>query len=412
MLIIQKYGGVTLETPEKIKAAARRISEVKNSKHQIVAVVSAMGQTTNQLLDLSQQVSQTPLLRELDMLLSVGERISMALVSIALNDLGHEAISLTGSQAGIMTDETHLNAIITDVKAHRVTEALAKNKIVILAGFQGVNPESKEITTLGRGGTDTSAVAMAIYLKADRCEILKDVPSIFSADPKIIKNAKPLKQLSYPVLLDMTYWGAKVLHYRSVELASLNKVNLYVGPAAQNNSIETNSADTNSTNSENYTLGTYINEDIMFETTKPISVNSHETVLKINITDTQISSPIEILLKTFREHQIGTPQVLFGTFQNNINSFYITGPQEMLNLIKKFSVNNSLYEIDSQILSSVSLTCTGSSLNDVLVESQKALSQQKIKIYSFTQSAMSLNFFVTQNNRTESLKALHSLIDL
>ncbi|MFN3454916.1 MAG: aspartate kinase, partial [Pseudobdellovibrio sp.] len=147
MLIVQKYGGATLAEPQKIKSVARRISELKNKNIQVVAVVSAMGQTTNQLINLAHDVSPSPNLRELDMLLSVGERMSMSLVSIALNDLGIQAISYTGSQAGILTDEAHLNAIIKDVKAHRVQEAIQNNKVVILAGFQGVSPVTKEITT-------------------------------------------------------------------------------------------------------------------------------------------------------------------------------------------------------------------------------------------------------------------------
>ena len=165
MLIVQKYGGATLETPEKIKNIAANIANLKKNNNQIVAVVSAMGQTTNQLIQLAQQVSKKPQLRELDMLLSVGERTSMALVSMALHDLNCDAISFTGSQAGILTDEAHLNAMIKDVKAYRVQEALDKNQVVILAGFQGVSPVTKEITTLGRGGSDTSAVAMAAYLR-------------------------------------------------------------------------------------------------------------------------------------------------------------------------------------------------------------------------------------------------------
>lgn len=236
MLIVQKYGGATLATPEKIKAVAQRISDLKKSGKNIVAVVSAMGQTTNQLIHLAHQVSANPSLRELDMLLSVGERTSMALLTMALNDLHCPAISFTGSQAGILTDESHINANIIDVKAFRVSEALQQNKVVILAGFQGVSALTKEITTLGRGGSDTSAVAMASHLKADHCEILKDVDSVFTADPKLISQALPLRFLNFDQLLEMTLLGAKVLHYKSVEMAKAKNVKLYVGPAADPNS--------------------------------------------------------------------------------------------------------------------------------------------------------------------------------
>ncbi len=409
MLIVQKYGGVTLETPEKIKAAALRISNIKNTNHQVVAVVSAMGKTTNQLLDLSQQVSKTPLLRELDMLLSVGERISMSLVSIALNDLGHQAISLTGSQAGILTTDLHLNAMITDVKAHRVSEALEKNKIVIIAGFQGVSPVTKEITTLGRGGTDTTAVAMAIYLKADRCEILKDVDSIFSADPKLIPKAKPIKKLSYGVLLEMTFWGAQVLHYRSVELAFLNQVNLYIGPASEN---------PNHQSTESEKIGTAVNKDIMFETTKPIAVNSHQSVFKISILQTDEfknlshkKSSFDFLISVFRDHQIATPQILHGYVIENEMKIYITAPNESLMLIKNLALKNQFFKLESQSLCSVSLTCTGSSLNEVLLQSQDKLDEKNIEILAFTQSSMSLNFFIDQKDKASAVEALHQLIN-
>ena len=397
MLIIQKYGGATLETPEKIKAAAFRIAKTKNKGHQVVAVVSAMGQTTNQLLDLSQKVSKNPLLRELDMLLSVGERISMSLMSMALNDLNHQAISLTGSQAGIFTDDVHVNAMIRDVKAHRVTEALQENKIVIIAGFQGVSPTTKEITTLGRGGTDTTAVAMASFLKADRCEILKDVPSIFSADPNLVKDAKPLNKLSYPILLEMTYWGAKVLHYRSVELAYMNKVKLYVGPA---NEI-----------ADEKNQGTIIQEDIMFESTKPIAVNSHQSVFAISIKNKTQSEAIEILNEDFKRNQIGTPQILFGINSNkNEILLFVTAPPEIMSMIKSLCEKNENLKIEDPNLCSVSLTCTGSSLNEVLNLCQKKLAEQNIQPKYFTQSAMSLNFFIDNDKKEKAIQILHALI--
>lgn len=195
-LIVQKYGGATLADPDKIKTVSARIAE-QAQDNSLIVVVSAMGKTTNSLIDLANQVSQHPQRRELDMLLTVGERISMSLVSMALNDLGCPAISFTGSQAGIFTDDSHVNAFIKDVKPVRVEEALKNNKVVILAGFQGVSPISKEITTLGRGGSDTSAVAMAAAFNAERCEILKDVPAVFTADPNIVESAKPIHQLNY-----------------------------------------------------------------------------------------------------------------------------------------------------------------------------------------------------------------------
>ena len=398
MLIVQKYGGATLETPEKVKAAAERLADLKNDNIQVVAVVSAMGSTTNELIALAHKVSSTPHLRELDMLLTVGERISMSLVSIALNDLGHEAISFTGSQAGILTDDAHLNAMIKDVKAFRVQEALQKNKIVILAGFQGVSPNTKEITTLGRGGSDTSAVAMAAFLKADRCEILKDVPSIFSADPKIVAHARPIDKLHYDQLLEMTYWGAKVLHYRSVELAKVTKVKLYVGPANAKNAKST------------ATTGTLINEDIMFESSRPLAVNSHSQVIVIHFKNLDLATALNQFEQWLTKNNVGMPQILSGLQQNNMTQLFLTAPHENLAALKAALEHEPLFTIDSQNYCSVSLTCTGSSLNQVLKNTTAVLKDKNINPIHFTQSSMSLNYFISQEKKNEAIQALHSLI--
>lgn len=399
MLIVQKYGGATLADPEKIKSAAARISELKKKNIQIVAVVSAMGQTTNQLIDLAQNVSRSPNLRELDMLLSVGERISMSLVSIALNDLGHDAISFTGSQAGIFTDESHLGAMIKDVKAHRVQEALEKNKIVILAGFQGVSPVTKEITTLGRGGSDTSAVAMAAYLNADRCEILKDVSSIFTADPKLVTQAQKITQLNYDHLLEMTYWGAKVLHYRSVELAKIKKVKLYVGPAHDQKNGQTSE-------------GTLIHEGVMFESSKPLAVNSHSKILEVAIHTKTPAQAFEILFQTLQKSNIAVPQILNGFIKNDKTHMLLTAPPEILTAIENidFKKYNQVNIVNNK-LCSVSLTCTGSTLNDTLMAVTQKLQQDNIQPEHFIQSAMSLNYILDLDSKDKAIQALHSLIN-
>ena len=181
-IIVQKYGGVCLETPAKIRAVARSLADLHGRDHRVVAIVSAMGTTTDQLIQMAYQVSPTPNRRELDMLLTTGERISMSLMSMALSDLGVPAISFTGSQAGVMTDDSQSSARILDIRPIRVLEELDRGRVVVLAGFQGVNPATREITTLGRGGSDTTAVAMAAALKAERCEINKEVDGICFAD--------------------------------------------------------------------------------------------------------------------------------------------------------------------------------------------------------------------------------------
>src|SRR4051794_24343724 len=225
-IIVQKYGGACLETPAKIRAVASSLADLHSRGHRVVAIVSAMGKTTDELVKTAYQVSSHPNRRELDMLLTAGERISMSLMSMALADLGVPAISFTGSQAGVMTDESHSSARILDVRPVRVREELDRGRIVVLAGFQGVNPLTREITTLGRGGSDTTAVAMAAALSAERCEIVKEVDGVCSADPRIVANSKPLRQLDYASLSEMCFWGAKVLHFRIAELAQNENVPL------------------------------------------------------------------------------------------------------------------------------------------------------------------------------------------
>jgi aspartate kinase len=225
-IIVQKYGGTCLETPAKLRAVASSLADLHRRGHRVVAIVSAIGKTTDELVKMAYQVSPHPNRRELDMLLTTGERISMSLMSMALSDFGVPAISFTGSQAGVMTDDSHSSARILDVRPIRVREELDRGRIVVLAGFQGVNPVTKEITTLGRGGSDTTAVAMAAALKAECCEIIKEVDGVCSADPRIVANSKPLRQLDFTSLSEMCFWGAKVLHFRSVELAQSQNVPL------------------------------------------------------------------------------------------------------------------------------------------------------------------------------------------
>ncbi len=226
-LIVQKYGGTSVGDPDRIKSVAARIVAAAESGQQVCVVVSAMGQTTDQLVDMAAQISPAPYARELDMLLSAGERISMALLSMAIIELGREAISFTGSQAGIVTDTTHGKARIVEVRARRVIEALEAGKIVIVAGFQGVST-ALDVTTLGRGGSDTTAVALAAALKADACEIYTDVSGVYTADPRIVPEATKLHAVTYEEMLELSASGAKVLMLRSVEYARNYGVTIHV----------------------------------------------------------------------------------------------------------------------------------------------------------------------------------------
>lgn len=392
-IVVQKYGGATLADPVKIKAVAKRIADQVKSGTRLVVVVSAMGKTTNSLIDLASQVSTNPHQREMDMLLSVGERISMSLMSMALNDLGCPAISFTGSQAGILTNDSHVNAFIVDVKAFRVQEALDQGKVVILAGFQGVSPQTKEITTLGRGGSDTSAVAMSAYFDASRCEILKDVPAVFTADPNVVKEARPLKELNYDQLMEMTFWGAKVLHYRSVELAKIRKVSLYIGPAATKTSE-----------------GTLVEEGLnMFESCKALSLNSHETVLQIT---SQHSSnhTLDSLKKYFEVKQIAFPQLLDLERKEGKTVLLMTGPQEIMSAIKNALDKHQDFALHPTDFSTVTLTCTGSTAPEIPQQVMKTLDSANVQAHKMMIHAMSVTVLVDSATRKTTLQALHTLI--
>jgi aspartate kinase len=227
-LVVQKYGGSSVATAERIRRVAERIVETKKAGNDVVVVVSAMGDTTDELLDLAQQVCPFPPAREMDMLLTSGERISNSLVAMAIHSLGAEARSFSGSQAGVITTGSHGNAKIIDVTPGRVRTALDEGSIVLVAGFQGVSQDSKDITTLGRGGSDTTAVALAAALNADVCEIYTDVDGVFSADPRIVPDAHRLETVSFEEMLELAACGAKVLMLRCVEYARRYNVPVHV----------------------------------------------------------------------------------------------------------------------------------------------------------------------------------------
>jgi len=233
-LIVQKFGGSSVADAEGLKRVANRIVATKKAGHQVVVVVSAMGDTTDELIELANQVSPLPNGRELDMLLTAGERISMALLAMAISNLGHEARSFTGSQAGIITTSTHGKARVIDVTPGRIQEALKEGSIAIVAGFQGVSQDTNDITTLGRGGSDTTAVALAAALEADVCEIYTDVDGIFSADPRVVPAAKKLSTVTYEEMLELAASGAKVLHLRCVEYARKYELPIHVRSSFSN----------------------------------------------------------------------------------------------------------------------------------------------------------------------------------
>ncbi|HEY5479713.1 MAG TPA: aspartate kinase [Gaiellaceae bacterium] len=226
--VVMKFGGTSVGDPEKLKKVAARLVATYEAGNRVVGVLSAMGHTTDELVELAHKISPNPDPREMDMLISVGERISCALAAMAIHDLGHEAISLTGSQAGIVTDTVHTKAKIVAIRGKRIHDALDKDKIVLVAGFQGVSSDSLDVTTLGRGGSDTTAVALAGAIGAEACEIYTDVDGVFTADPRVVKTARKLHAVSYDEMLEMAASGAKVLQLRSVEFARNHNVMVHV----------------------------------------------------------------------------------------------------------------------------------------------------------------------------------------
>lgn len=227
-ILVQKYGGSSVDGHERLRSVAKRVAASRAAGADLVVVVSAMGQTTDALIKLAHDVSPSPSRRELDMLLSTGERVSMALLAMALHDLKVEAISFTGSQSGILTSGPHSAARIVEVKPDRIRTELSRGRVVIVAGFQGVDPTTKEITTLGRGGSDTTAVALAAALAPARCEIYTDVAGVYTADPRIVQLARPIDRLSYETCSTLAHLGGRVLHARCVDLAAARRVPMVV----------------------------------------------------------------------------------------------------------------------------------------------------------------------------------------
>ena len=392
-IVVQKYGGMCLETPEKLRAVAQSIAKLHQQGIRVVVIVSAMGKTTDELVKLAYQVSPHPARRELDMLLTTGERISMALMSMALVDLGVPAISFTGSQAGVMTDESHSQARITDVRPIRVREELERGRVVVLAGFQGVNPKNKEITTLGRGGSDTTAVAMAAALRAERCEIIKEVDGVCTADPRVVSGSRPISKLAFPSLAEMCFWGAKVLHFRCVELAHSQKVPLV---------IKRWGSDQESTQIVDKVEG--------MEEGKVLSVNSLARVEHVEVEAADLNQAFEKFALHLKQHGLSWPQLLASAFENQRGRLMLTGDGESLEtLLRTLDKSKGLRRL-RDTMSSVTLTCYGSVASDLPHRALQILTTQKITPEKYIMSPHSITLFVSPDQREATVKALHGLI--
>ncbi len=395
-LIVQKYGGNILSTPEKIKSVAHKIKQLTDQGDQVVAVVSAMGKTTDELTRLAYQVSSQPIRREFDMLLSVGERISMSLLSMALNDLGLPTKSFTGSQAGIITEPSHTQARIMDVRPMRIEKELFYKNTIIIAGFQGVSAEEKEITTLGRGGTDTTAVAMAHALKAHRCEIIKEVGGIYSADPQIVPQAKRHAQVSFGAALEATYWGAKILHYRAVELAKKLKIPLHI-KHIQDSKIST------------IIHGECPVSDSQFEAQKIFAISSIKNIAicELNLSLTDSLKKLGALLK---EKSLPWPQILSSETENDSTRLFLASSEESLSVLMNALQETLWVKKCMDQYSTVTATCFGQAQSSMSLQILEKLSEEKIAPEKIFLTPQSVSILVKQNECEKAIKALHQLI--
>ena len=395
-IIVQKYGGSSIKDTTRIKNIANRIKNYQSQGYQVVVVVSAMGKTTDTLLSLAKEISTSPSKRELDVLLSTGEQISIALLSMALNEIEIDTISLTGSQCGIKTDSVHSNARIENIDSKRILTEL-NNNVVIVAGFQGIN-EKGDITTLGRGGSDTSAVALAAALNAKKCEIYTDVDGIYSADPRIIPSAKKLDTISYDEMLEMAKLGAQVLHPRSVELAKNYQVKLEVKSSLNNNP------------------GTKIIGEIDMEKIQIRGITSENSIARISITRVPDKPGIAYkLFKTLSDNSVSIDMILQNLTHENVNDISFTTPVEELNkvgpIVKDFAKNIGAEDvIIKDNVSKISLIGTGIlGHGEIASMFFETLSDLKINIEMISTSETKISCIIDKSHSLIATKKLHEI---
>ena len=387
---MQKYGGACLETPLKMRLVAEQIKALHTGGQRVVVIVSAIGKTTDELVRRAYEFSPNPNRRELDMLLTTGERISMSLLSIVLSDLGVPAISFTGSQAGVLTDDSHSSARIVDVRPIRVREELERGRVVVLAGFQGVNPVTREITTLGRGGSDTTAVAMAAALRAEACEIIKEVDGVCSADPRVVPGAQPLRQLSFAALGEMCFWGAKVLHFRSVELALSQNVPLMIKKMGDES------------------CSTQVFKEVKdMENGKVLAVNSLVRVEHIEVDAPDLNQGLEKFSQMLRMHSLAWPQLLASAFTDGKCRIMLTADGELLDSLLRALPKSPGLRRQRESLSGVSVTCFGGVASDLPHRVLQVLSKQQIVVDKYLMSPHSFSVFVAPKDREPAIRALH-----
>ena len=395
-LIVQKYGGSSVANPDLIKNVARRVIEGYEEGNQMIVVVSAMGDTTDHLIDLMGDITDDPDPREVDMLLTTGEQVSIALLTMAIHSFGYPAISLTGSQMKIKTDEKHNQAMITDVDTTRLQKELAENKIVIVAGFQGVN-DNHDFTTLGRGGSDTTTVAVAAAVNADRCEIYSDVEGVYTADPRVVKDASKLDSISYEEMLELANLGANVLHPRAVELANTYNLELYIA------------------SSFNKVKGTMVRGDEKMEGKKNV-VGAASDLGEIKITVERVPDEPGVAGKMFKslaDAGVNVDMIIQNLQRDELNDITFTINQEqeklavkVLNKIKG-ELNFDNYTIDRDV-AKISIVGAGmQSTPGIAARMFSSFGENEINIQMITTSEIKISCLIKREEANKALNVLH-----
>jgi aspartate kinase len=400
-IIVQKYGGSSVADADKIRNVARRVARAKDKGNRVVVVVSAMGDTTDELVKLASQISDSPDEREFDLLLSTGEVVSCTLLAMALRSMGYAAVSLTGAQAGIKTDDVHSQARILGINPKRMLAELEKGNIVIVAGFQGIT-EGMDITTLGRGGSDTTAVALAISLKADVCQIYTDVDGVYTADPRLIPEAKPLKDIDYEEMLELASYGAKVMHSRAVELGELFGMPILVASSFNDNP------------------GTLIHGGVSMEARNKVRSVAHDLdVAKITVVGVPDRPGIAAaLFEPLAKAGVSVDTIVQNASIDNITDLTFTVAKSQLKkamavaepIAKSIGARECL--ADSK-LGKVSIIGTGmQNTPGYAAKMFSALSEQGINIQLITTSEIRITCIIGEDKVKEAVSALHRAFEL
>lgn len=399
-LIVQKYGGTSVGDIERIKNVARRVIKTKESGKDVVVVVSAMGDSTDDLLEMAYSISDRPAEREMDMLLATGEQVSIALLAIAIQDMGHDVISLTGAQCGIITSDRFNRAKIDSINTTRIMKELQNKKIVIVAGFQGINA-NRDITTLGRGGSDTTAVALAAALEAEKCEIYTDVNGVYTADPRIVPEATLIPAISYDEVIELAALGAKVLHPRSVELAGNYKVPLVVRSSFNDHE------------------GTIIEEDISMEKVLIRGISLDEDIAKISVLGVPDKPGIAFkLFSLLSKEDIHVDMIVQNVNRNGVNDITFTVTMDELQRANEtaqkfaFDVEAERVVYDTGV-SKLSVVGTGVVANaEVASKFFEALYEIGINIQAISTSEIKISCIIDKEKGKEAMKYIHKKFDM